>query len=176
MAKPARLARLLDHLANELGALYPTYRLMEEGHRVNVLTLDGGPALRGHSGMALERFITVKGRIATARPASYDGVICPGGFSADKVRADPKVQKFIQTLFKQGKLVAHFGHGSWVTLSAGVLKGKRCTCPPQIRQDLINWGAIPVSQAAVVDGNVVSGNDWGAWSKAVIRWLENYQK
>ena len=168
MSSPLRIAVLLDHLANELGALYPTYRLAEEGFCVEVLTPDGGPALRGHSGMALDRFITVKGPIAQADPNAYDGVMCPGGFSADKLRANPHVQAFLRQMDARGKPIAHFGHGAWITLSAGVLKGHRAVAPPQIRSDLENAGVTWCDEPAVVDGHIVSGGNWGALCRAFI--------
>jgi protease I len=171
MNSPLRIAVLLDHLANELGALYPTYRLAEEGYCVEVLTPDGGPALRGHSGMALDRFITVKGPISQANPNEYDGAMCPGGFSADKLRGNSHVQAFLRRLDVQGKPIAHFGHGAWITLSAGVLKGRRAVAPSQIRSDLENAGVAWCDEPAVVDGHIVSGRDWGALCKAFIACL-----
>lgn len=173
MNSSVRIAILLDHLANELGALYPTYRLTEEGYSVDVLTPDGGPALRGHSGMALERFITVKGPIAQANPEAYDAVVCPGGFSADKLRANPHVQAFLRHLDAHGKPIAHYGHGAWITLSAGVLKGRKAVAPSQIRSDLEHAGVTWCDELVVVDGHILSGRDWGALCKALIAHLSH---
>ena len=171
MAQPLRIAVLLDHLANELGAIYSTYRLMEEGFRVDALTPDGGPKLAGHSGMALDRFITVHGRIADADPKAYDGVMCPGGFSADRLRALPEVQKFLQALHRKQKVIAHIGHGAWIPLSAGVLKGRKATASGQITMDLANAGVIVVDLPVVVDGNLISGSNYGALFPELIRHL-----
>ncbi len=168
---PVRVAVLLDHLANELGAIYTTYRLLEEGFRVDVLTPDGGPKLAGHSGMALDRFITVKGKIAEADPQEFAAVICPGGFSADKLRALPEVQRLLQQLDRSRRLIAHIGHGAWVTLSAGVLKGRKAVCPAQIKSDLENAGVICVDAPVVADGHVLSGSEYGPFFKALVQAL-----
>jgi protease I len=171
MPRPLRIAVLLEHLANELGAIYSTYRLAEEGFRVDILTPDGGPKLAGHSGMALDRFIKVHGRIADADPEDYDAVMCPGGFSADRLRAMPEVQSFLQGLHRADKILAHIGHGAWIPLSAGVLKGRKATCSPQIAGDLINAGVAVVDVPVVVDGNLISGSDYGALFRELVRVL-----
>lgn len=176
MPRPLRLAVLLEHLANELGALYSIYRLSEEQFEVHALTPDGGPKLQGHSGMALDRFIKVHGRIADADPAQYDAVMCPGGFSTDKLRALPEVQKLLQTLDREQKTIAHFGHGAWITLSAGVLKGRKATAPAQIASDLANAGVTVVNAPVVVDGHVISGSDYGAFFRALVRALHEQAK
>jgi protease I len=165
-----RVAVILEQQANELGALYTTYRLLEEGHDVRVLTRDGSPRLAGHSGMALDRFLTVAGSIAAVSADEIEAVLCPGGFSADKLRALPEAKALIRSVHARGGLVAHLGHGAWVTLSAGVLKGRRSTSPPQIREDLENAGVQWVDAPVVVDGNLISGSgtDYGAFFRAVM--------
>ncbi|MSP50433.1 MAG: hypothetical protein EXQ95_14060 [Alphaproteobacteria bacterium] len=176
MTRPLRVAVLLEHLANELGALYSTYRLREEGFQVDALTPDGGPKLSGHSGMALDRFITVHGRIADADPKAYDAVMCPGGFSADRLRALPEVQNLLRAVHREQKIIAHFGHGAWIPLSAGVLKGRKATCPAQIAMDLTNAGVTVVDVPAVVDGNLISGSDYGAFFRELVRVLNERAK
>ena len=176
MPRPPRIAVLLDNLANELGALYSVYRLKEEGFRVDALTPDGGPKLAGNSGMALDRFITVHGRIADADPQDYDAVMCPGGFSCDKLRAMPEVQRLLQALHRQEKIVAHFGHGAWITLSAGVLRGRKATTPPQIAMDLVNAGVTVAGVPVVTDGHLVSGSDYGAFFRELVRVLHERAK
>ena len=170
-ADPIKVAVLLDHLANELGALYTTYRLMEEQFRVDVLTPDGGPKLPGQSGMALDRFIQVKGKIAEADPQDYAAVVCPGGFSADKLRAMSEVQHLLQHLDRDRRLIAHIGHGAWVTLSAGVLKGRKACAPPQIKNDLANAGVTVVDAAVVEDGHVLSGSEYGPFFRTLVKRL-----
>jgi protease I len=176
MPRPLRIAVLLEYRANELGALYSVYRLSEEGFQVDALTPDGGPKLAGHSGMALDRFIKVHGRVADADPAAYDAVMCPGGFSTDKLRALAEVQGLLQALDRERKTIAHFGHGAWITLSAGVLKGRKATAPSQIAADLANAGVTVVSAPVVVDGHVISGSDYGAFFRELVRALHEQAK
>lgn len=168
-----RVAVIVEQQANELGALYSTYRLLEEGHDVRVLTQSGSPSLAGHSGMALDRFLKVAGAIAAAPTEEIDAVVCPGGFSADKLRALPEVRTLIQSVHDRGGIVAHLGHGAWVTLSSGVLKGRKSTGPEQIREDLENAGVSWVEEPVIVDGNLVSGSgsDYGAFFRALVKAL-----
>jgi len=176
MARPLRIAVLLEHLANELGALYSVYRLSEERFEVHALTPDGGPKLQGHSGMALDRFIKVHGRIADADPAAYDAAMCPGGFSTDKLRALPEVRRLLQSLDRERRTIAHFGHGAWITLSAGVLKGRKATAPAQIASDLANAGVTVIDAPVVVDGHVISGSDYGVFFRELVKALHERAK
>ncbi len=176
MPRPLRVAVLLDTLANELGALYSVYRLAEEGFQVDALTPDGGPKLAGHSGMALDRFIKIHGRIADANPRDYDAVMCPGGFSADKLRALPEVQGLLQALNREQRILAHFGHGAWIPLSAGVLKERKIVGSGQITMDLANAGALIVDGAVHIDGNLISGNEYGPFFRELVRLLQERAK
>src|SRR5690554_5056025 len=89
-----RVAVLVDRLSNELEVLYPIWRLREAGIDVRVLTKDGLPPGPGENGMAMDKYIPeADGIIAEADPGDYDGVVCPGGFSPDYLRALPEVKR-----------------------------------------------------------------------------------
>jgi len=67
-------------------------------------------------------------------------------------------------------------HAPWVAISAGILKGKRMTCVPAIRDDVINAGADYVDEPVVVDGNLVTSrrpDDLPQFLPAVIDLIAN---
>lgn len=170
-----RVAVLVDRLSNEMEVLYPIWRLREEGVEVRVLTKDGQPPGPGENGLAMEKFIPkADGVIADADPAEYDGVICPGGFSPDFLRALPEVKQFVAALNEAGKVVAAICHGIWIPISAGIVKGRTATSVPRIRDDVENAGARWVDEPVVRDGNLITSRrpgDLGVWCRAILEAL-----
>jgi deglycase len=62
----------------------------------------------------------------------------------------------VREIHDQGKTVAAICHAPWVAVSAGILKGRRITCVPAIKDDVVNAGADYVDEPVVVDGNLVT--------------------
>ena len=63
------------------------------------------------------------------------------------------------------------GPDHWVLISADILRGKKVTSTPGIKDDMSNAGGIWVDEETVVDGNIVSGRrppDLPAYVKAFI--------
>jgi len=59
-------------------------------------------------------------------------------------------------MLEAGKTVAAICHGIQTLISADVLKGRKVTCWPAIRDDAKAAGAEYVDQEVVVDGNLVT--------------------
>ena len=57
----------------------------------------------------------------------------------------------------QFKLIGIICHAGWVLSSADILNGRKVTSTPGIKHDLMHAGAEWVNDAAIVDGNLVSG-------------------
>jgi protease I len=77
----------------------------------------------------------------------------------------------VRDCFIQGKIVAAICHAGWVLVSAGILKGKKATCVPSIKDDIVNAGAIYVDQEVVWDGNLItsrSPDDLPAFCREII--------
>jgi protease I len=85
------------------------------------------------------------------------------------------VLEITRTIHDAGKPVAHICHAGWVPISAGVMKGIRCTSVNAIRDDLQNAGAQWVDQEVVVDKNHITSRtpkDLPAFCKAIIAMLK----
>lgn len=154
--------------------IYPIIRLKEAGFDVDVATKDKALVVgrKLYPLQTLVRFYAAHVEVATLNPADYDVVIVPGGFEApDKLRQIPEVLAFLKNMEQQGKIVAAICHGPWVLVSAGLLKGKKATGYPSIRDDIQNAGAEYVDQAVVEDGVVITSRhpgDVGEFMKAVL--------
>ena len=87
----------------------------------------------------------------------YDIAVIPGGHEGpDRARQVKSILDFVRQMNEQNKIIATICHGSWVTISAGIVKGRTMTCYVGMKDDLINAGANYVDEDVVVDGNIVS--------------------
>ncbi|WP_285907139.1 DJ-1/PfpI family protein [Pseudodesulfovibrio pelocollis] len=101
----------------------------------------------------------------TVDPASYDGLVIPGGRAPEYIRLNERVLEIVRHFAKAGKPIAAVCHGPQVLVAAGVVKGKSCTAYPAVRPDLEVGGATWVNtnetfSNAHVDGNLVTSPAW----------------
>lgn len=152
----------------------PFYRLKEEGYTVEVAT-SNNLEVKGKFGYPIKPSV----QISDLKVENYDAVIVPGGYEApDRVRKVPELILFISNMFASGKLVTSICHGPWVLISAGIIKGKKATCYPGMKDDLINAGAKYTEAQVVVDGNLItseSPRSIAAWMKETVKWLNSHK-
>lgn len=132
-------------------AFYPLLRMQEEGYAVTVASLEkkticGKRWFRVNAGLLPEEII----------PQDYDALMLPGGSAPEKLRQNHAILQAVRAFFQDGKPVAAICHGPLILISAGVLRGRTCTCYPGIRDDLINAGAIYENTSMVRDGNLIT--------------------
>ena len=147
--------------------VYPYYRLLEAGFRVDVAT-PGGEVVLGKYGIPARATMDA----ADLKEADFDLVILPGGHEApDRVRQVKEVLEFVKAMYEKGKVVGAICHGPWVCISAGIVKGKKATSYIGMADDLRNAGAEYVEADVVVDGNLVTSPHYknnGDFMKAVL--------
>ncbi|HON91917.1 MAG TPA: type 1 glutamine amidotransferase domain-containing protein [Sedimentisphaerales bacterium] len=152
--------------------VYPYYRVLEEGFRLDVAT-PGGQNMIGKYGVPARATMSTD----NLKASDFDCVILPGGFeSPDRLRIRPEVLQFVRQMTEAGKLVAAICHGPWILISAGVVKGRKVTGYMSIADDLKNAGAIYTEQDVVIDGNLISAPHYknnGEFMKAVLAALRN---
>ncbi|MEV4802826.1 type 1 glutamine amidotransferase domain-containing protein [Nonomuraea sp. NPDC049421] len=86
-----------------------------------------------------------------ADPASYDGLVLPGGVAnPDFLRMSPDAVRFAKSFFDAGKPVAAICHAPWTLVEADVVRGRTLTSWPSLRTDLRNAGATWVDKEVVV--------------------------
>lgn len=166
----SKIAILAEDMYQELELWYPLLRLKEAGHAAVVLGA-GKPAYKSKIGYEVK----VDADVKDVKASDFDGVIVPGGYAPDYMRRHPAMVKLVADLFMQGKLVGAICHGLWVPASAGILKGKTCTCFFSIKDDVVNAGARYVDEPVVVDGNLVTSRvptDLPAFMREVLKCLE----
>lgn len=131
---------------------YPYYRLQEAGFQVDV-AIAGDKLVNGKYGMPAEPTVTCD----ALQEEDYDVLVIPGGHEGpDRARQVPAILEFVKAMNDVNKLIATICHGSWVMISAKVVKDRAMTCYVGMKDDLINAGANYLEQDVVVDGNFVS--------------------
>ncbi len=146
---------------------YPFYRLQEEGFAVDVAT-KGKKDVHGKHGLPIPATVDAE----TIHAADYDVAVIPGGHeSPDRVRQIANVLQLLQEFDAKGKLICSICHGPWVLASAQIVRGRKLTCYPGCKDDLINAGALYEASPVVVDRNLVTSphfRDNAAWMQAAI--------
>jgi protease I len=95
--------------------------------------------------------------VMNAGQEDFEALCIPGGvLSSDALRANKHAAAFVHAFFAARKPVAAIGHGPQLFVDAGVVRGRRLTSVPTIRQDLINAGAAWEDAAVVVDDGLVT--------------------
>jgi protease I len=153
----------------DLEVWYPKLRLEEAGYSAPLLGM-GEPEYRGKHGYPA----TMDGPVTSVNAANLAGVVVPGGWAPDKMRRNPSILSLVKELDRQKKVIVSICHGPWVLISAGIMKGRRCTSTIGIKDDVINAGATWVDEAAVIDANLVTARvpkDLPALMHAVLRVL-----
>jgi len=85
-------------------------------------------------------------------------VICvPGGPGVLALMEDAEVLDFLRRMAASARYVTSVCTGSLVLGAAGLLKGRRAACHWMSRDFLRAFGAEPVAERVVVDGNVITG-------------------
>ena len=157
----------------DLEVWYPKLRLEEAGFAVKLAGM-GERHYQGKHGYPC----AVDGAVADFPAPGLAGVVAPGGWAPDKLRRDPAVLERVREMHAAGKMVATICHGPWVLISAGIVRGRRLTSTPGIRDDLVNAGAAWVDEPAVVEFRQrhLAGEFAGLDLRDVQRALRNHGK
>ena len=150
--KGQRIACLVADEFEDLELWYPVIRCREEGAVVELVGEKKGAVYTGKYGLPA----TADASFADARESSYDALLVPGGWAPDKLRRYPEVLALVREMDRKGKPIGQICHAGWVLASAGIVKGRRVTSTPGIRDDMTNAGAEWIDAPVVVDRNVVS--------------------
>ncbi len=165
-----KVIQLVSDDYEDLELRCPAMRLREEGIQVDLVAEKKGD-YRGKYGVHCEATKTFD----EVNPKDYDGVLVPGGWAPDKLRRFPKVLEIVKSMNEDGKLIGEICHAGWVLISADVLKGRKVTSTPGIKDDMTNAGATWLDEAVVVDGNIISARrppDIPEYNKALVEFLK----
>ncbi len=152
MLSGKKILMFVENDYEDLELWYPKLRLTEAGAEVVVAGPEKHKEYNSKHGYICRSDASVRDVSASA----FNGLVIPGGFAPDRLRRLPEVLEITREIMSSGKLLAHICHAGWIPISAGVMRGFRCTSTPGIKDDLINAGAVWEDKPVVVDRNMVS--------------------
>jgi len=120
------------------------------GAEIHLLWKNGEPVRTEH-GLAL-----IPTTILEAAP-QLDLLCVPGGPGVNELLTDGEVLAFLKRSAASARWVTSVCTGALVLGAAGLLQGRRATTHWMSRHFLADFGATPVEERIVVDGNVVTG-------------------
>jgi protease I len=153
---------------------YPYYRFREEGARVVVAGPAKGTVLgegrHGMDGLPVE----IPHTVDEVAEMDMDCLYLPGGmYGPVTLRSHKPTLELVRREMSKGTIVAAICHAQWILVSAGVLRGRRLTCPEDMAIDVINAGGeyVPCPEnladdtanggRAVRDGNLITAVYYG---------------
>ncbi len=168
-ASEKHIAILVENGYQELELHYPRLRLIEAGFKVSVL---GGGESVYHSGKGYA--VTPDADAADVSADGFDAVVIPGGMAPDKMRRNEAMVALVRSLSAREKPVAWICHAGWMAVSADIIRGRRVTSFPSIRDDMVNAGGEWADEEVVVDGHLISSrvpDDLPAFCRALLKQL-----
>ena len=166
-----KIGIFVQDLYNEVELWVPYYRLLEEGHEVILIASGKTKHFKSKVGMPVEADLLS----FECLDDDFDGIVIPGGYAPDKMRLDKSTLKIVKKAFDEGKMVAAICHAGWVLVSAGVIGGKKFTCYPSIKDDLIHAGGQYFDEEVVIDGNLITSRmprDLPAFCREIVKALK----
>ncbi len=152
----------------------PKEALEKAGAQVDIVSTRPGQITGWHHTTPADRF-PVTHTFDRIQVENYAGLMLPGGVvNADNIRQDEMAQELVRDAARANKPIAVICHGPWLLISADLVKGKRITSWPSLRDDLVNAGAEWVDEPVVVDGHLISSRkpaDLAAFNHALIEAL-----
>lgn len=143
---------LVDEEFEDLELWYPVNRVKEEGAEVVFAGPKKQHVYTGKYGVPAQADITFE----EMNPDDYAGLLVPGGWAPDKLRRYPEVLRAVRRMDELKRPIGQICHAGWVLISAKILKGRKVTSTPGIRDDMENAGATWIDEPVVVDGHLIS--------------------
>jgi protease I len=152
-SKRGKIACLLASDFEDSELQVPMERLQAAGYEVEIVGSKAGEKLEGK-----RKKVTVKAHVGIddAQIPNYEGLLIPGGYSPDHLRADKRFVDFVAAFDVTGRPMAAVCHGPQLLLSAQLVRGRTLTAWPTIQGDLRQAGAEVRDEPVVVDGNWIT--------------------
>ena len=104
-----------------------------------------------------EHGLTILPMATLSSSPPLDLVLVPGGAGINPLLEDPEVLAFLRRAAETARYVVGICTGSLVLGAAGLLRGRRAATHWMSRELLRAFGAEPVAERVVVDGNLFTG-------------------
>ena len=153
MHEKGKIACLLADDFEDSEFQIPCDWLSAAGYTVEIIGAKAGETLRGEKG---RETALVDLSIDEVDVDDYEGMLIPGGYSPDKLRADDRFVEFVRAFDATGRPLAAVCHGPQLLLTAELQAGRTLTAWKTVQGDLRQAGAHVVDREVVVDDNWIT--------------------
>jgi|KBSMisStaDraftv2_1062788.scaffolds.fasta_scaffold1335569_1 protease I len=153
MAEKGKIACLLANGFEDSEFQIPCDWLSAAGYSVEIVGEKAGELLTGEKG---RETALVDVAIDEVDVDDYEGMLIPGGYSPDKLRADDRFVEFVRAFDATGRPLAAVCHGPQLLLTAELQAGRTLTAWPTVQGDLRQAGAHVIDRDVVVDDNWIT--------------------
>jgi protease I len=171
-----RIAALVTDGFEQIELSAPVTALEQEGAAVDLIVPQGETA-QAWDQNDWGASVTADTALADADARRYAGLLLPGGvLGADRLRLEPRAIAFVHAFIAAGKPIAASGHGAWILISAGAVRGRELTSAPELQSLFEEAGAHWIDRKVVVDDTLITSDareDLAAFSHALIAVLAN---
>ena len=174
--KTGRIACLLAEGFEDSEFRIPYDRLKQAGYLVEIIGVNAGQKLEGER---KRETATTDFGIDEVQVADYQGLLIPGGYSPDKLRADERFVAFVKEFDRTGRPLAAVCHGPQLLLTAELQRGRTLTAWKTVQSDLRQAGANVVDEQVVVDRNWITSrkpDDLDAFSAKLLEELSEMEE
>ncbi len=108
-------------------------------------------------GVRSEKGLTIMPTVTLDGCPRLDLLCIPGGQGVNALLNDPLILEFVRRIALDARYLTSVCTGSLLLGAAGLLRGRRAATHWAFRDLLPAFGAIPVGERVVVDGNLITG-------------------
>jgi putative intracellular protease/amidase len=101
----------------------------------------------------------VDGTLANASLDGYTGIVFVGGEGALELAQDPDAQRLAREAAQAGKTIAAWGHSVAILAAAGVVRRRKVTGDPSVREAVERAGGRFTGRQLEHDRNIVTAQD-----------------
>jgi protease I len=136
--------------------LEPRRALNEAGAETKVVSIKED-VIKAWDGADWGETVKVDLPLKDADVEDFDALMLPGGvMNPDKLRMNSEAVEFVRAFFESGKPIAAICHGPQILIDADVVRGRKLTSYPSIKNDLMNAGAEWFDKVVVTDQGLVT--------------------
>lgn len=148
----SKIAAIVTDLVEDVEYTSPIAALKEAGHQVVTISFAGKKVVTGKHGTKIK----IDQVINDVKPADFDAILIPGGFSPDQLRADEKFVDFVKEFLLADKPTFAICHGPQLFIQTGLVKGRTMTAFKTVKPDLYYAGAKVKDQPVVIDDQLIT--------------------
>lgn len=110
---------------------------------------------QGHFGLIVKPDIN----IGFVEAQDYDALVFIGGHGVEEFFLESSVINLIRSFYQDKKMIAAIGLAVELLVYAGIITGRRLTCPPELINIIQGAGAYYTGRPTEIDGDILTGID-----------------